>query len=29
MGNSIFLRGFEIEDALLINKWRNDFEIQK
>ncbi|WP_297678124.1 GNAT family protein [uncultured Bacteroides sp.] len=29
MGDSIFLRGFEIEDAFLINKWRNDSEIQK
>ena len=29
MGSSIFLRGFELEDALLINKWRNDPEIQK
>ena len=29
MENSIFLRGFEIEDSLLINKWRNDPKIQK
>ena len=26
---SVFLRAFELEDYLLINKWRNDFEIQK
>lgn len=28
MGDSVFLRGFEMEDALLINKWRNDSKIQ-
>ena len=27
--DKIFLRGFQIEDHLLINKWRNDSEIQK
>lgn len=26
--NKIFLRGFELEDYILINKWRNDPEIQ-
>jgi len=29
MGYSIFLRGFEMEDAPLINRWRNNPEIQK
>lgn len=29
MENCVFLRGFEIDDALLINKWRNDMEIQR
>lgn len=27
--NKIFLRGFESEDYILINQWRNDPEIQK
>lgn len=27
--DKIFLRGFQLEDAVLINKWRNDPEIQK
>ncbi|MBQ8672669.1 MAG: GNAT family N-acetyltransferase [Bacteroides sp.] len=26
---NIFLRGFQLEDHILINKWRNDPEIQK
>lgn len=26
--NKIFLRGFQIEDHILINKWRNDMDIQ-
>lgn len=29
MKNTIFLRGFEMDDALSINRWRNDSEIQK
>ena len=28
MKSSIFLRAFEVEDYLLINKWRNDINIQ-
>lgn len=27
--NKIFLRGFELEDYILINQWRNDPEMQK
>lgn len=27
--NTIFLRGLELNDALVINKWRNNSEIQK
>ena len=27
--NSVFLRAFEPDDFILINKWRNDFEVQK
>ena len=27
--NSVFLRAFEPEDYQLINRWRNDFEVQK
>ena len=27
--NKIFLRGFEPEDYILINQWRNDPEMQK
>ena len=27
--NSVFLRAFEPDDYLLINKWRNDFDVQK
>ncbi len=27
--NSVFLRAFEPDDYILINKWRNDFEVQR
>lgn len=27
--NSVFLRAFEPEDYVLINKWRNDFDVQR
>ena len=27
--NSVFLRAFEPDDYLLINKWRNDFDVQR
>lgn len=27
--NSVFLRAFEPDDYVLINKWRNDFDVQK